>query len=136
MEFFRIGVMERGPKFGIVLENELILKLISYFFKHYLKNVKNKKYWYSSTRKMKKISMIFDIENWLWKSNFGTFWHLPISPILKIQSFSFGYINLTNLITIIWAPPDFLRPIDAEVPATLALQMSLIFIRGYNEGFL
>ena len=44
MEFFRIGVMERGPKFGIVLENELILKLISYFFKHYLKNVKNKKY--------------------------------------------------------------------------------------------
>ena len=23
------------------------------------------------------------IENWLWKSNFGTFWQLPITPIFK-----------------------------------------------------
>ena len=23
--------------------------------------------------------MIFEVENWLWKSNFGIFWHLPIS---------------------------------------------------------
>ena len=29
--------------------------------------------------------IIFEIGNWLWKSNFGTFWHLPINPILKIQ---------------------------------------------------
>ena len=29
--------------------------------------------------------MIFDIEILLWKLNFGTFWHLPIAPILKIQ---------------------------------------------------
>ena len=36
-------------------------------------------------KKLRKIPMIFDIENWLWKSNFGTFWHLPIVPILKIQ---------------------------------------------------
>ena len=77
--------MERGPKFGIVLENEFILKLILYFFKHYLKNVKNKKYWYSSTKKMKKISMIFQVENWLWKSNFGTFWQLAVNQKLKIQ---------------------------------------------------
>ena len=31
--------------------------------------------WYFSMKKMIKIPMIFDIENWLWKSNFGTFWH-------------------------------------------------------------
>ena len=30
----------------------------------------------------RKIRMIFYIENSLWKSNFGTFWHLPINPIL------------------------------------------------------
>ena len=29
--------------------------------------------------------MIFDKENWLWMLNFGTIWHLPINPILKIQ---------------------------------------------------
>ena len=28
--------------------------------------------------------MIFDVENWLWKSDFGTFWHLTITPIRKI----------------------------------------------------
>ena len=38
-------------------------------------------------KKLRKIPMIFDIENCLWKSNFGTFWHLPTTPILKIQQF-------------------------------------------------
>ena len=42
--------------------------------------------WHSSTKKKeRKIWMIFDIENWLWKSNFGTFWQLAINPKLKIQ---------------------------------------------------
>ena len=31
--------------------------------------------------------MIFEIDYWLRKSNFGTFWHPTIIPILKIQSF-------------------------------------------------
>ena len=39
------------------------------------------------TKKPSKIRMIFDVENWLWKSNFGTFWHLPITPLRKIQWF-------------------------------------------------
>ena len=38
-------------------------------------------------KKFKKILMIFDIENWLWQSNFGTIWHLPTTPILNIQNF-------------------------------------------------
>ena len=29
--------------------------------------------WYSSMKKMRKTWMIYDIENWLWKSNFGIF---------------------------------------------------------------
>ena len=39
-------------------------------------------------------SNIFDMENWLWKSNlnFVTFWQLAITPILKIQSFPLGML--------------------------------------------
>ena len=33
---------------------------------------------------MKRNDMFFDKENWLEKSNIGTFWHLPSTPILKI----------------------------------------------------
>ena len=36
-------------------------------------------------KKLRKIQMNFDIENWLWKSNFVTFWQLAINPKLKIQ---------------------------------------------------
>ena len=38
--------------------------------------------------------MIFDIENWLWESNFGTFWQLAINPKLKIQYFPLGMLIL------------------------------------------
>ena len=45
--------------------------------------------WYSSIRKkVSKIGMIFDIENWLWKSNFSFYWQL--NTTFKIQSFSLG----------------------------------------------
>ena len=36
-------------------------------------------------KNLRKIRMIFNIENWLWKLKFGTFQHLPIKKILKIQ---------------------------------------------------
>ena len=37
--------------------------------------------------------MIFDIENWLLKVKLkGTIWHLPITPILKIQQFPLGML--------------------------------------------
>ena len=39
--------------------------------------------YFSMKKRIRKIPMIFEIENWLWK--FGTFWHLPITPIRKIQ---------------------------------------------------
>ena len=38
---------------------------------------------------MRKIRTIFGLENWLWKTNFCSFWHLPIDPILKIQPYLF-----------------------------------------------
>ena len=43
---------------------------------------------------MRKIWIIFDVENWLWKSNVGTFWHLPINPFLKIQWFLLSMLIL------------------------------------------
>ena len=42
--------------------------------------------WYSSMKKkFRKIRMIFDIENWLWKSDLGTFWR-PLWTSVKVKS--------------------------------------------------
>ena len=35
--------------------------------------------------RLRKIQINFEIENWFWNSDFGTFWHFPVNPILKIQ---------------------------------------------------
>ena len=50
--------------------------------------------------------MIFDGENGFWKSNFGTFWHLPNpnNPILKIQQFPLGMLILLQKILILYPP--------------------------------
>ena len=37
--------------------------------------------------------MIFDVGNWLWKSNFSIFWHLSITPIRKIQWFPLNTVG-------------------------------------------
>ena len=47
-------------------------------------------------KKIEKDSDDFDIENWLWKSNFGTFWQLAINPKLKIQPFPLGMLILSQ----------------------------------------
>ena len=51
-------------------------------------------YWYSSMKK--KNRMIFDIEIWLWKSNFGTFWYLQITLIHKILQFPLGMLTFSQ----------------------------------------
>ena len=90
----RIGVVASCQKLGIILENKVIKKLMlskMSITKNVLLN------WYSSMKKkLRKIRMIFDIENWLWKSNFGTFWQLAINPKLKIQSFPLGMLILSQ----------------------------------------
>ena len=56
--------------------------------------------WYSSMKKkLRTIRMIFDIENWLWKSNCGTFWQLAINPKLK---FWFLGKNLSDFVSPVW----------------------------------
>ena len=50
--------------------------------------------------------MIFEIENWLWKSNLGTFWHLPLHQFAKFNSFFwvcwFLVQNLPYFISFPW----------------------------------
>ena len=40
-----------------------------------------------------KIRSIFDIENWLWKYNFGTFWGPGTKSIYKIQQFHLNTVD-------------------------------------------
>ena len=68
----RIGLMANCQKVGIILvtNKKCAPKLV--FF---------------NEKKMRKILMIFDIENWLWNSNFGTFWHSPLVQFSKFNNF-------------------------------------------------
>ena len=62
-------------KIGHHFGNKLISKLTLW------RNVKKKKVlpncYPSMKKQLRKIQIIFEIPNWLWKSNFGTFWHFP-----------------------------------------------------------
>ena len=51
-------------------------------------------YYYSMKKKLRKIRIIFDIESWLLKSNFGTFWQFTVNPKLKLQSFPLDMLIL------------------------------------------
>ena len=51
--------------------------------------------WYSSMKKkIGKIQIIFDVENWLWKSEIGTFWYLDLPKLLRWKSVSYHSIKL------------------------------------------
>ena len=56
--------------------------------------------WYSSMKKkLRTVPMIFDIENWLWKSNFGTFWQLANNFLWVCW---FLGKNLSNFVSPVW----------------------------------
>ena len=40
-----------------------------------------------SEKKLRKIWILFVKENWLWKLNIGTFWHLPLTQFPKFNIF-------------------------------------------------
>ena len=68
----------------------------------------------------------FDIENWLWKSNFGTFWQLTINPKLKIQSFPLGKYVVGKNFLILYPPFEnsttrIAIALNAKCPPTLAI---------------
>ena len=63
--------------------------------------------WYSSMRKnSRKIRIIYDRENWLWMSNFGTFWHLSLTQFSIFNNFLwicwFLDKNLSNFLPPAW----------------------------------
>ena len=62
----------KGQKLGIILENKLIQN--SKLWKTFSNKKCSPKFIFLDKKKLRKIRMIFDIENWLWKSDFGLFW--------------------------------------------------------------
>ena len=55
--------------------------------------------WYSSMKKFyRKIRIIFDIENWLWKSAFCNFWQLLLNwPTARLKNFLRGWLLVLSL---------------------------------------
>ena len=83
-------------KLGTILENKVVQK-----FK-FSKNDNNKKPFsellFFNEKKIRKIRMIFDIENWLWKSDLGTFWR-PMWTSVKVKSKNhFSFTDFTGKI--------------------------------------
>ena len=58
----------------------------------------------SMKKKFRQIRMIFDIANWLWKSNIGTFWKLATTPIVYLViSFDYSWFlakKLSNFVSL------------------------------------
>ena len=72
-------------KLDVILENKVVQKL------KLPKNVNNKKCGpkikFFNEKKFRKIRIIFDIENWLWKSEFCHFWQLLLNWSQDLKSF-------------------------------------------------
>ena len=99
-EFWINGELSKiGHHFSIKVIWKLILS----------KNVNNKRYAPKLVlfieKRLRKIRMIFDIENWLWKSNFGLC-HLPLIQNSKFNHFLlvcwFLGKSLSNFVSPVW----------------------------------
>ena len=80
-------------KLGMILENKVVQKLKlekNVFYKKW-----SPKLIFLNDFFFEKIQLIFDIENWLWKYNFGTFWRTIIHRriVLKLWLFAIDCWN-------------------------------------------
>jgi hypothetical protein len=78
-------------KLGLILESKVVQKLSlekKVFFKKW-----SPKLIFLDENFFEKIRLIFDIENWLWKYNFGTFWGTGAMSIYKIQQFHLNTVD-------------------------------------------
>ena len=80
-------------KLGLILESKVVQKLS-------LEKKNFNKEWsprliFLNKFFFEKIQLIFDIENWLWKYNFGTYWGPGTMSIYKIQQF---HLNTTDFL--------------------------------------
>ena len=76
----RIGVVASRQKLGIIFSNKVVLKLKSAKNAFYKKCAP--KLIFFNENCFGKICIIFDIESWLWKSDF---WQLTATSVHKIQ---------------------------------------------------
>ena len=76
---------QKKPKFSEILGTKVVQ------FWCYTKSIKNKKcapkLIFFNKNFFRKMQMIFDIENWLWISDFGTFWQLFSAVALQSHGF-------------------------------------------------
>ena len=78
-------------KLGLILESKVVQKLSlekNVFYKKC-----SPKLIFLDEFFFEKIWLIFDIENWLWKYNFGTFWGPGTMSIYKIQQFHLNTVD-------------------------------------------
>ena len=100
------GYMGVRQKLGMILENKAVqkLKLENMFFtKNGLPN------WYSSMTFFEKNPLIFDIDNWLWKYDFGTFWRTIIHCRIVLKQFPLS-MSILGQNSCILGPTSFKIP--------------------------
>ena len=103
--FWQINVRLAGGdwKIGMILLTKWFKKWI---FQKMSITTKMPLNWYSSMKKkIRKIRIIFYIENWLWKSEIGIFWSLDLESILIYQKCflmkkCYFPLNVENVYTI------------------------------------
>ena len=82
-------------KLGVILENKVVQKL------KFPKSVNNKrctpKIKFFNEKKFRKIWIIFEIENWLWKSEFCHFWTTFTQLIARLKNFLRGWLLVLGL---------------------------------------
>ena len=83
----QIDIVWGLQKLGLILESKVVQKL------SLEKNVFYKKCSPKLNFFFEKIRSIFDIENWLWKYNFGTFWGPGTMSVYKIQQFHLNTVD-------------------------------------------
>ena len=92
------------------------------------KDVNNKKFapkltFFNNNKKRDEKDLDFDIENWLWKSNFGNFWQLATNP--KFNHFLCCFFNAKIFLCI---------PHENSKPHIAILFIFLFFSRDRNYG--
>ena len=89
-DIFNAEVAQCCQKLDFILGTKVV-QFWSYQKMYFTKNVVLN--WYSSMKFFfRKIRTFFDIENWLWKSDLGTFWR-PMWTSVKVKSKNYFYFT-------------------------------------------
>ena len=93
-----------------------------------------KKFWIDILqwkKKVRKIPMIFDIENWLWTSNFSTFDTSPLTQFSKFNNFLWVCWFLGTIFQILYTPVEksTTRILYSSVPSNSIYWMGHLILK-------